>query len=114
MMFGRGYFGNNGGNYGNYGGRGFDVLGRFGFIPIGLCILMAVVFIALIAVLVFVLVHNKHKSNTMNPANPLNSTNPMNQINPANQSAVELLKLQYVRGEISEEEFIRRKNLLNQ
>jgi uncharacterized membrane protein len=108
MMFGRGFSGNYGGNYGNFGGRGYDVLGRFGFIPIGLCILMAVVFITLIAVLVFVLVHNKHKSNTMNPTNPINPTNP------ANQSAVELLKLQYVRGEISEEEFIRRKNLLNQ
>jgi putative membrane protein len=86
--YGRGFGGGNGG-YGN-----FNCLNNFGYGYFGgWGILIMIGVLILTALLIFFIVHNKNKKLQ-------------------NQSAMETLKMKYVQGEITEEEFLRRKSLL--
>ena len=85
MMNGRGY-----------NGSGFSEHTRYfenGFMNNGWCMLIAVGVILIIALLVFIFVHNRKKK-------------------VSNNSLVEVLKMKYVQGEISEEEYLQRKEVI--
>lgn len=89
MMNGRGYNGRgfNGfsGNNGCFG---------YGFMNNGWNMLIVVGVFLAIALLIYFLVHNRKKVIS-------------------NQSTVEILKMKYVQGEITEEEYLKRKNVLD-
>ena len=82
-------------------GRGYNVSGysdharnfEYGFMNNGWCILMAVGVILAITFLVYMFVHNKKKK-------------------VSNNSLVEVLKMKYVQGEISEEEYLQRREVI--
>jgi len=85
MMNGRGYY-----------GGGFSERARcfgFGLMNNGWSILIAVGVILIIALLVYIFVHNRNKKVSKDPL-------------------VEVLKMKYVQGEISEEEYLQRKEVI--
>ena len=85
MMYGRGYngsdFSEHTRNFGN------------GFMNNGWCMLIVVGVILIIALLVFIFLHNRKKK-------------------VSNNSLVEVLKMKFVQGEISEEEYLQRKEVI--
>jgi len=88
MMYGRGYCGRgfNGFNVNNgYVGHGFMINGWYMLVAVG-------VFLT-IALLIYFLVHNRKKMISY-------------------YSSTEVLKMKYVQGEITEEEYLKRKNVL--
>lgn len=98
MMFGRGFFGGcNFGNNGYYGGNGYFDNAGYSVMHYGFGLLIMVGIIVLIAVLIYSLTHKNNKKIDNNSTN----------------SVMETLKMKYVRGEITEEEYLRRKDLLN-
>jgi putative membrane protein len=94
----RGFYGGfNLGNNAYYGGNGFLNYGSYGFLNNGINLLIIIGIIALIAFLVFSQLHRFDKKAGNNSSNAI----------------IETLKLKYAQGEITEEEFLRRKELLN-
>lgn len=86
MMYGRGYYGS--GAFAENGCFGY------GFMNNGYGMLIIVGVLIAIALLIYFLVHNRNKKM-------------------ANQSVYEVLNMKYVQGEITEEEYLKRKNLLD-
>ena len=85
MMYGRGYT-----------GRGFGENAKcfgYGFMNNGWSMLFAIVVLLIIALLIYFIVHNRNKKVSKN-------------------SVFEALKMKYVQGEISEEEYLKRKDVL--
>ena len=79
-----------------YYNQGFNNNGLcpgFGYFHNGLSVIVGIGLLITIALLLYLFVHNKKKR--------------------ASSEAIEILKLQFVKGEISEEEYSRRKGLLD-
>jgi len=87
MFFNRGYNGIN---------NCFD---RFGFMPGGGWMILILVAVILIAITVIILISRGRRRHSLNNYNSI---------------ALDELKLLYARGEISEEEYLKRKNILNE
>jgi len=102
MMFGRGFVGGNigngyfgNGNIGNGGyGNGFCGFGRWGNFGSGdWSLLIGLGIIVVIALIIFYIVHNNKKNETKN-------------------NAYDILQMKFVQGTITEEEYLRRKDIL--
>ncbi|HWT74758.1 MAG TPA: SHOCT domain-containing protein [Mobilitalea sp.] len=100
MMFGRGLNGIcNFGNNGYYGGNDYFNNGMYGYMHYGLGILVVIGILIFAAVIIYLLVHKSSRGNTSTtPGTP--------------DPVLEALKMKYVRGEITEEEYLRRKDLI--
>ena len=86
MMYGRGYTGSGF----SENARGFG----YGFMNNGWGMLVVIAVLLIIALLIYIFVHNRNKK--------------------VSQSSVfEVLKMKYVQGEISEEEYLKRKEVIN-
>ncbi|MDF2609562.1 MAG: uncharacterized protein K0R92_1036 [Lachnospiraceae bacterium] len=90
MMFGRGNYG----NFGNFRGNGFRDCFGFGYWNNGWVMILITVVLIVLAVVILSLLVRKNKVKTSKSA------------------AMETLKMKYVQGEITEEEFLRRKDVL--
>jgi len=90
MMYGRGYSGS------GYNGSGFSENARcfgYGFMNNGWGLLIIAGVIIAIVLLVYIFLHNRNKNVSKN-------------------TLFEVLKMKYVQGEISEEEYLKRKEVL--
>jgi putative membrane protein len=83
-MYGRGFGGYNG-NQGCFG---------YGFMNHGWNMLIIIGVLLITTLLIYIFVHNRKKIALKN-------------------SSIEILKLKYVQGEITEEEYLRRKSVIN-
>jgi putative membrane protein len=77
-------------NQGLYGNGACPGFGNFHY---GWSIIIGIGLLVTIALLFYIFVHNKKKK--------------------ASSEAIEILKMQFIKGEISEEEYLRRKSLLD-
>jgi len=75
------------------GFNGYGTCPAFGYFHNGWSVVVGIGLLVTIALLFYIFVHNKKKR--------------------ISSDALEILKLQYVRGEISEEEYLRRKSLVD-
>jgi putative membrane protein len=88
-MFGRGNYG----NFGNFRNNGFDGCLGFGYNNWWTMLIAGIIIVFVVVILFMVFQKNKVKS--------------------VKSSALETLKIKYVQGEITEEEYIRRKDILS-
>ncbi|MDF2821229.1 MAG: uncharacterized protein K0R15_1670 [Clostridiales bacterium] len=92
MMYGRGFYGN-GGNFGGDNFRnGCFGNGGYGFMNNGWNIFIALTILLVVAFVIYLLVHKNSKI--------------------SKQSSLELLRMKYAQGEITDEEYLKRKEVL--
>lgn len=92
-MFCRGFSGSGYGHFGGFGGGGMFLMMGFGFL-----IFLAIIFLSL------KLMKNHPHSNFSSSNNPISSNN----------SALNILNERFAKGEIDEEEYTKKKIILNQ
>jgi uncharacterized membrane protein len=84
------------GNIGYYGGNGLYRNSLFGFMYNGFELLLVIAVLSLIVIAIFMFVRKSWRNKPEN-----------------NNSILEALKMKYIQGEITKEEFLERRNLLN-
>jgi uncharacterized membrane protein len=84
----------------------------YGFMNNGWGILITIGILVTIALLIYILVHNRKKV-IANQGNVEVTANSANIEATVNQTSLELLKMKYVQGEITEEEYLKRKSVID-